>query len=149
MLSEEIQLRAARIGVLAAALPGFLLILAAGLVLDESLPMARMLFGAGGSTVIVTVLLMMRIAAFGTGPFIKMSLQARLAWLAGLSAFVIVDGLLALFLDQFAGGFQSLGFVAIGAGLRQAALIAFLLAVRWFDHYELFSIDESGGRRHV
>jgi hypothetical protein len=132
MFSEEFHSGIARICLLVPALPGFTLILGAGLVFDGPPEVAYLLLGAGGMSVLETVLLMVGVVALPAGPLIKMSLEARLAWLAGSAALLVFDGFGLLLLGQ------PFACVVIGAGFGRLALTAYLLAVRWFDHYEMF-----------
>lgn len=148
MSREEIQARIARICLLACALPAFLVILGAGIVFDGPPAVAHVLLGAGGMSVLETLLLMMRVAVLGTGPLIKMSLEIRLALLTSGAALLIFDGLALLLLGQPFGG------VPVGTGCGAAALTVYLLAIRWFDHYEMFqdppheSYAAARARRH-
>jgi hypothetical protein len=129
MYWEEFQARSARICLLACALPAFVVILAAGILFDGPMIVAHLLLGAGSHCVLQTTLLMLRIAAFGTEPLIQMSLEARLTLLAACAALLVFDGFALLLL-----GNSVVGCVAIGAGFGEVVLVAFLLAVRWWEY---------------
>lgn len=136
---EEIQLRLARIGLLAPILPVFALMLAGGIILDRPPDAAKLLIGAGAMTTFQTVLVMVRIALLGAGPLIRMRLQTRLALLGGCAGLLIADGVALTFLLP---GPPHMGYLCIGAGCGDIMLTVYLLAIRWFDHYEQYEVDD-------
>ena len=125
MWSKEIRARAEKIALLACVLPAFSLILAAGMVVSRPLEVRLLLLGAGGWTVPNTMVMMLRIAVLGTEPLIDISLGLCLAIHAGLTTLIVADGFALLLLGNLGG------FVVIGVGCGQVALIAYFLANDW------------------
>jgi hypothetical protein len=124
MWSEEIRARVAKIALLACSLPAFSLILATGMVVSNPPEVSLLLLGAGGMTVLNTILMMLRIAVLGTDPLIDISTELFLAIMAGLIALIIASGFAMVFLGNLEG------LVFIGTGCGEVTLIAYWLAIR-------------------
>ena len=70
-------------------MPAYAVILVAGIVWDGSPEPAFVLIGAGGFSILQTILIILRVAAIGTEPLIKMSLKVGLTLLAVCAAVMI------------------------------------------------------------